>query len=88
MLARLDVSKNANVQGNEQAKAVLTVRLPRRRCRCTPPLLTLRSATASAQSAVAKRPPTELYGAFNLLMKDEPGQKWSPEGFHDVVKWV
>ena len=39
-------------------------------------------------AAAAKRGPTAKYGAFTLLIKDEPGQKWSPEGFHDVVKWV
>jgi len=61
-LARLEVSKNAGVQNNPEAKAILT-------------------------AAAAKRPPTELYGPFTLLMRDEPGQKWSPEGFHDVVKW-
>jgi len=45
------------------------------------------AAKAVLQKAADKRKPTEKYGKFTLIVKDEPGQKWSPEGFHDVVKW-
>ena len=57
-LARLEVSKNAGVQGSEPAKEVL-------------------------RRAQAKRA-----APLNLLMTDEPGQKWSVDGFVDVVEWV
>lgn len=93
-LARLEVSKNAGVQNSPEAKAVLTVTahapgpscLPCASPPCGTPLTTDRLRIAR-QAAADKRPPTELYGPFTLLMRDEPGQKWSPEGFHDVVKW-
>ena len=55
---RADVSKNAGVQGDEEAKGVL-------------------------REAEAKRK-----APLNLLMIDEPGQRWSVDGFVDVVEWT
>jgi len=57
-LARLDVSKNVGVQGDDEAKGLL-----------------------SAAAAKRKAP-------LNLIMNDEPGQRWSVDGFVDVVEWT
>ena len=56
--AAADVSKNVGVQGDEEAKALLS-------------------------AAAAKRK-----AQLNLIMNDEPGQRWSVDGFVDVVEWT
>ena len=56
--AAADVSKNVGVQGDEEAKGLL-----------------------SAAAAKRKAP-------LNLIMNDEPGQRWSVDGFVDVVEWT
>ena len=52
------MSKNVGIQGDEEAKALL-----------------------SAAAAKRKAP-------LNLIMNDEPGQRWSVDGFVDVVEWT
>lgn len=56
--AAADVSKNVGVQGDDEAKGLL-----------------------SAAAAKRKAP-------LNLIMNDEPGQRWSVDGFVDVVEWT
>ena len=56
--AAADVSKNVGVQGDEEAKGLLS-------------------------AAAAKRK-----AQLNLIMNDEPGQRWSVDGFVDVVEWT
>ena len=56
--AAADVSKNVGIQGDEEAKALLS-------------------------AAAAKRK-----AQLNLIMNDEPGQRWSVDGFVDVVEWT
>ena len=41
------------------------------------------AAKGALQAAQAKRT-----APLNLLMNDEPGQRWSVDGFVDVVEWV